>query len=260
MPPKPEEYRPTSQMIGRMEEADLSSLHSGVIYHGTGRYGLHYLNRDKSQPTGKTHDVLRSILSEGLVPAKDHIARVALPIAETVSLTRERLYARVYGELFGQNNNGRSDLEYVFGDYTDWAKFFIEETRRQARTYANITWLPRIAWNMATRFSIAELREIANVEHHKKRWYVNQNGIKGNYPCVLGLEGSAISPIKLPIGLDAFEVRHGEVIPPDQIRFIETPENRIEETRRLVREAGLQTQILPMELCEVYSQQKALAA
>lgn len=260
MPPKPEEHRPTSQMVEHLQKADLSSLHSGVIYHGTGRYGLHYLDRNKSQPTGETCDVLRSILEKGLVPAKDHIARVALPIAETVSLTRERLYARVYGELFGKNDNGKSDLEYVFGDYVDWAKFFMEETRRQARTFANITCLPRIAWNMATRFSLTELRQIADVEHHKKRWYANQDGIEGNYPCVLGLEESAISPIKLPIGLNAFEVRHGAIIPPDQIRFIETPESRIEETRRLVKEVGLQAEVVSMELCEAHSQQQALAA
>ena len=256
MLPNLDHYKPDADLLRQAGALNVSDLHANVLYHGTGRYSLPYKARDKSTVTQGQFDVLDSILRNGLLPARDHISKVVLSALETISFTYERLYARVYAELFGQSRGSRSQLSYVFGESSDWSDFYMGETKRHAYSLRNITWIPRIIWNMATRFRWSDIGTIADYDHQRRRWLANQAEIPGNYPIVFGIENTLRSRIKLPYGLDRYELRCADPVPPEQIRFIETPESRVEETRALVDSLKLSTAIIPMEICEAYSYQR----
>lgn len=194
------------------------------FFHGTGRFSLHYENRDKSKVENKQVDVLKSILELGILPAEDHLAKLLLKETQTISLAKSRLYARVYAQMFGDNPNSNI-LSYEFGTNKFWKKHFMRDTVKALFTYKNFDLLPIIYQNLKNRFSFEEFLNSFNIFHHKEKWRSNQCILEDNYPIIFAIKQKDISEIKLPYGLDLYEVRTSKVIKPEQVAYIEVPIN-----------------------------------
>jgi hypothetical protein len=235
-------------------------LHQRVLFHGTGRVANDYDDRDKSKPNGKLKDVLRSILTEGLQPQADHIAKLILPVERTVSLTRQRVYARLYGEKFGEDDQAQTHLEYTFGRHEEWWKYYIDECMRRGQSLRNTRWLNILHKNFKTRFTAEEAKHWRDKEFHKARWFANKAPVPGNYPIIIGVDEQAVTPMDLPLGLSDFEVRNESQIAADSIRFVEVPNKKITEIRELVRHLDVtHVEVLPIEVVEVVCYQKGVA-
>jgi len=100
----------------------------------------------------KTVDVLRSILSDGLLPQADILARAILPAEQTISLSHQYIYARCYAQIFGVDESESNNICYLFGEYGEWWPYFMNETRNIVRrSIGNLLWLPRIRKNLRTK-------------------------------------------------------------------------------------------------------------
>ncbi|MCC7197397.1 hypothetical protein IT413_04365 [Candidatus Peregrinibacteria bacterium] len=252
--PPPEEY------LHHPDVEKTQKLHQGTLFHGTGRLAKDYDDRDKSKPNGKTKDVLSAVLTEGLQPQADHIAKLILPITKTVSLTRQRIYARLYGEKFGENDQKQTHLEYTFGNHAEWWKYYIDECMSRGQNIRNARWLNTLHKNFKTRFTPEEARHWRDKDFHKARWFANKAAVAGNYPIIIGVDEKAVTPIELPLGLNDFEVRNGSTISPSSIKLVEVPNKKITEVRELVRVLGVtHVEILPIEVGEVASFQRGVA-
>jgi len=232
--------------VGRARE-----LHQGSMFHGTGRFARGYEGRDKRKPNGQIIDVLGEILGKGIQYQVDVISRVFLPIEKTVSLTRQRMYARCYAEIFGEDDERKTHLEYAFGTLADWWPYFVHETVDNMLSPGNASLIPVVVKNLLSKFTRDEIMHIFDRYHLLKQWNVNRARIKGNYPMIFGIRESAVEPIWIPHGLDFFEVRSDKTVPPDALKFVEVPLKFIDETRDLIAKAGaIPLDVVPLEAGE----------
>lgn len=234
-------------------------LHQGTIFHGTGRLANDYDGRDKSKPNGKIKDVLTSVVTEGLQPQSDHIAKLILPVTQTISLTKQRIYARLYGEKFGEDDEKETHLQYTFGPHNQWWKYYIDECMRRGQNLRNARWLNTLHKNFKTRFTAEEAKYWRNEDFHKARWFANKANVEGNYPVIIGVNESAVKPMTLPLGLSDFEIRSETDILPDSIKVIEVPDTKIAEVRSQIARLGItHIEIIPIEVGEVVCFEKGV--
>jgi hypothetical protein len=250
--PKPHlEVAIPRDIVPESEVERAKALQEGAMFHGTGRYAIGYEGRDKRKPTGRTVDVLKEVLSKGIQPQKDIISRIFLPVEETISLTRQRMYARCYAELFGQDEEKRTNLEYTFGEMKDWWPYFVHETSDNILSPRSALLMPAVIKNLMRRFSKEEILHIFDKYDLLKRWNVNRARIRGNYPMIFGIQAAAIEPIPIPHGLDYFEIRCDRPVSPEALKFVEVPKRFIDETRNAVEEVGaVHLDVLPFEAGE----------
>lgn len=236
----------TGDEVGRAGE-----LHQGSLFHGTGRFARGYEGRDKRKPNGQIIDVLGEILQRGIQYQVDVVSRVFLPIEKTVSLTRQRMYARCYAEIFGEDDERKTHLEYAFGTLADWWPYFVHETVDKMLSPVNAALIPVVVKNLLSKFTRDEILHIFDRYHLLKQWNVNRARIKGNYPMIFGIRESAVEPIWIPHGLDYFEVRSDRTVPPDALKFVEVPLKFINETRDLIAKVGaISLDVVPLEAGE----------
>ncbi|MBI4836674.1 MAG: hypothetical protein HY817_05465 [Candidatus Abawacabacteria bacterium] len=252
---------PTRDLLNEVDIGFYNALYQNVLFHGTGRLHWGYAGGDKSHPNGQLIDILTAVANEGIKPQADHIARLLLRSAETVSLTRQRIYARCYGEFFGSDDQGSTDLAYVFGSMEGWQPYFFGETSRAMKSRVNAPYLPTAFKHLLTRFSLADIRRVMDVKHHTARWLVNRATIQGNHPVVFGVEIDAVTCLPLPHGLNFFESRTAKVIPPESVKLIEVPLSKIAEVKTITARSNLRhAVVLPIEHGEVHSFRRGIAA
>ncbi len=253
--------RPDSKLLEGYDDEVIQKLYAHTLFHGTGRLAKSFEGGDKSKPSGKLVDVLHSVADEGIKPQADHVARLLLSTEKTISLTRQRIYARVYAELFGGDQEGKNDLQYTFGSMEDWKKFYFDETAKGMKSYRNMRYIPVILRNLLLRFDSKERKLMGDFVHHQQRWFVNRAFTQRNHPLIFGVKEDAIQPVQLPYGLGFFEVRSGEIINPDAIRLVEAPLARVNEVREALSKLNLEgIQVIPMEIGEVMSFMSGLEA
>lgn len=252
---------PPSDLLDQVDLGNYHTLCQDILFHGTGRLHWGYEGNDKSRPSGKLVDILTSVSHEGIKPQADHVARLLLDSAETISLTRERIYARCYGEFFGSDHEGSTHLTYVFGSMEDWRPYFFGETAKSMKSRANARYIPTALKHLVTRFSLSEIRRATDVKHHTARWLVNRAALPGNHPVVFGVHAEAVTCLPLPHGLDFFESRTAQVIPPTDIRLIEVPSSKVAEVQRKIASSDLRhAVVIPMEHGEVISYKRGIDA
>lgn len=242
---------PPEQFAQHPDLPKAERLHQNTLFHGTGRMANDYDDHDKSKPNGKIKDVLVGILTEGLQPQADHIAKLILPVTETVSLTRQRVYARLYGEKFGEDDQKQTHIEYTFGNHDEWWRYYITECMNRGQNLRNARWLNTLHRNFRTRFTPEEARYWRDKEFHKARWFANKATVSGNHPVIIGVEEEAVNPMLLPLGLNDFEIRNATAIAPEKIKLIEVPNQKVTDIRELVRNLGFtHIEVLPIEVGE----------
>lgn len=248
-------YRPPENLAS-LPFNSLRALYRGVLLHGTGRYARHYHQRDKSKSDNGVNDVLAKILQEGIQPQEDIVAKLLLPTTRTISLTRNRPYARCYAEMFGSDVKQTDQLSYRFGSKEDWWSYYIKTTARETVHAKNLLWLFTLFRNRWSRFSLRErfMRPSRLKTREEQRWLSNRAQITGNYPLIFGIPQEDIEPMTLPSGIRNFEVRTADPIEPAAIRFVEAPEIHIAETRQCINALGFRKlEVIPMEWGEAYS-------
>lgn len=251
---------PTTDLLHEVDPGFYNDLYQNVLFHGTGRLHWGYDHGDKSRPNGELVDVLTAVANDGIRPQADHVSRLLLTSAETVSLTRERIYARCYGEFFGSDDQGSTHLAYAFGSMEEWRPYFFGETSRAMKSRVNAHYLPTAFKHLLTRFSLAEIRRVMDVKHHTARWLVNRATIQGNHPVIFGVEANAVSRLPLPHGLNFFESRTPKVIPPKDVKLIEVPLSKLVEVKALTAHSSLShAVVVPIEHGEVYSFRRGIA-
>lgn len=225
----------------------LKDIYKDSLFHGTGRYA-------KSKTPGKLVDLYKAIAAEGIKPHPDHIARILLPVEETISLTKQRVYARCYAELFGADHNQETHLKYTFGTTEAWKAYYFQATERAMKSVRNIGYIPTAIEHILTRFDQEERKRVRDVQHHKDRWFANKALVEGNHPIIFGVKTAMVKPLTLPQGLDYFEFRTAEVIDPKSLHLIEVPLAYIASTREALAKTGLaHLTVIPMEIGEVLS-------
>jgi|GEM_PF-6256939 len=248
--PQIEISAPPEHLLHHPDVAKTRALHSGTLFHGTGRL---------AKSNGKLVDVLKGVLESGLQPQVDHVARLILPVERTVSLTRQRIYARLYGEKFGVNNFGQNQLDYTFGNHDDWWRYFMEECKGRGKSLKNLPWLKVLHRNLKDRFTVDEQKHWKDGDFHKERWFAHKVAAEKNYPVVIGVDETAVQPLDLPHGLSDFEVRNADMISPEALKFIEVPLQRVVEVRELIDKLGVtKMDVLPIEIGEVVCWEKGL--
>ena len=116
---------PDRKLMWEADKLGLDRYYQDLLFHGTGRLHHGYNERNKSKPNGQLVDILEAVAREGIQPQEDIVAKLLLDSAATVSLTRERVYARYYGENFGSDHEGKTHLEYTFGGMEKVAIIFL---------------------------------------------------------------------------------------------------------------------------------------
>jgi hypothetical protein len=250
---------PDPELAEHVDDAWFGSFYKGKLFHGTGRFHKGFDGRDKSKPNGKVEDIFDCVARDGLQPQADHVAKLLFESDKTVSLTRERIYARYYAELFGADNLNQTSLLYRFGESEAWKAYYFGVTRNATLSRKNAGYTRAFAKNLVTRFSCEDLRRIRDVEFHRSRWLMNKVAIAGNYPVIFGVDRRDIPLLTMPYGLGFFEDRSKEPIQPAQIKIVEVPLAYVTETRDALRSLRLDhIQVVPMELAEIYSFRQGL--
>lgn len=252
---------PNPELAAQVDGGWFDATYSGTLFHGTGRFHLGYDDGDKSKPNGKLVDIFAAVANQGLQPRADHISKLLFEAERTISLTRERIYARYYAELFGKDDLGNNSLQYTFGDAEDWREYYFSITRKATLSRRNAHYLPAFLKHLATRFNGTDLRRIKDVDFHRARWLMNRAAVAGNYPVIFGVNKKDVTLLPMPYGLGFFEDRTGDPIGPERIKLVEVPIASIAETRLALSKLGLDwVAVVPMELAEVYSFRRGLRA
>lgn len=234
-------------------------------FHGTGT--RHYTANGRSKYDGtneKAQDSLHSLLSEGLVPQEDiYNERLGTGAEKSVSLTKNRLYARLYAELFLPE---KDRLDYRYGSRPFWWTMFLVRmaVKRAAEPPAKRNWgtLKEIR-----RREREKIRKWADSFRKDGRYRHNPLGlmmcgksdIAENHPVIIGVGEGAFNP--LPIrnsGFAAYETRSGETIPPASFTHVQVPLRHAENVRQKIASLGLRLPVIPMEFAELIDSEKRL--
>ncbi len=246
-----EKCYPQATLLTRDVEIDQTrKFYARSVFHGTGRFARSFENGDKSKPTGEIWDVLKGILTNGILPQYDDFNRFILPGAKTVSLTQQRMYASCFAGLFG----GDADLVYRYGSTNEWLRAYILTINAEVFKPANILSVTStMLKNLAQQRSLKEVSASLNLPAQVQRWVSNKAPqVTNNHPIIIGVQPNKVKPIRIFKGMDQYEIRTTDTILPEHLSFIEVPLNRVNETRDLVDKVGLPNlAVLPMELGEV---------
>ena len=152
--------------------------------------------------------------------------------------------------MFGASPNSNA-LSYEFGTNKFWKKHFMRNTVKALFTYKNFDLLPIIYRNLKNRFSFEEFINSFNILHHKEKWRSNQCFLENNYPIIFAVRQEDVSEIKLPYGLDLYEVRTSKVIQPEQVAYIEVPNKFVNQTQAFLNQTEFDIPVVSMEFQEL---------
>lgn len=246
-----ENYRPIiAEIYGK------SHYNDKYLYHGTGRYHYQPSGDDKyrSETDGKVIDVLATILSSGLQPHRD--VWVPTPASEpTVSLTRQRFYARWYADKY--NKQG---LLWSYGNTKDWASMFV------VKNISNLLEIPYIALLLRSQVKKGSTGGLLGSVHNwvsdarnditSRTNYVDallaKSTIPGNFGTIFVLKETDVPTYDFPL-LRKTEQRSLDPVLPKSIVAIEVPLRYSSVVNALLAKAGQShIRVLPTECVDYH--------
>ncbi|MEK9166868.1 MAG: hypothetical protein AAB836_01050 [Patescibacteria group bacterium] len=270
---------PELEKMYENSRAEIESVLNGTeFFHGTGRY--RYLPKGNSKYDGVSDeegvDILGTVLEDGLRPQEDLFSEVFTgEDKSTISLTHQRMYARVYASLFEEEDNGK--LEYEYGSQAFWAKCFFSRIILDMFTDPKwyTAWVKQLGSFINNHSNFKKRIAVSNkVSSRIDSWQKNTRNddrynrlpmslmcygrslIAGNHGMIIGTKPGAVKAVPILHGyVRRYEIRSDEPVTPDQFSYLEVPLSVIEETRDLVSDAGHpDLKILPMEIMERHHQ------
>ncbi|MFC1810560.1 hypothetical protein ACFLZH_03605 [Patescibacteria group bacterium] len=235
-------------------------LEKTEFFHGTGRKSY------KLDGDSETQDNLITLVNEGLAPRED-IFNDSLfegEVDSTVSLTRQRMYARCYACM---NLPEETDLQYEYGSRKFWITYFfrkmilfgLKDEKLLGRTIKN--WI-KTRDEQAKFIEKSKLwaRTIRNDDKYSKKPRIGalqllksgKSTIPDNHPLIIGIRKGKVDPLENPNPTFAkYEERTSQAIPPKHWSYLGVPLANIEEFNVALEELGLNLDVLPMELVEL---------
>ncbi|MBU0981257.1 hypothetical protein KKC94_01045 [Patescibacteria group bacterium] len=258
-------------------------LEETEFFHGTGRFA--YVPNGQSKYDGiegdQVQDVFERLLKQGLKPHDDLFSDVFTgdESRKTVSMTNARMYARVYSDLYMDEQD--DPLEYRYGSKAFWWLFFC------ARMGFHVALSPEthiriLKYNLWERWSREKLaadmkryqkatqwqRTFRNDDRYKSGLGYKDNfmhlmceagsTISDNYGMIVGVRAGAVSPVFIKQGhIRCFEIRTDETVSPSDWTYVEAPESKVDEVKDALSEAGLNDlPVFSMEVMEYYHAQE----
>ncbi len=245
-------------------------------FHGTG--ARHYANNGGSKYDGTSdsaHDSLGNLLGEGLKPQEDiYNERFETGSEISTSLTKNRLYARLYSEYFLHENE---QLNYQYGSRPFlWSMFLANMVRAQAYETLSKPFTEAIS-GFCSHFT-KKAHEDKRVRRGKiAKWtdsfrsdgryrtrpvsaiLFGKSDIPDNHPVIIGVKDGAFEPLHIKqSGAAAYEVRSGEVITPDQFTHMQVPLAHVATVREKIAGLSSDIPIVPIEFSELIDSEKRL--
>ncbi len=244
-----------AEHLGPAELEDIGLLYNQSAYwHGTGRY---------QWGGAKRHDALRAILGAGeIIPHLDkYDSQLGKQAVKTISLAKDRLYARCYADMHHQNPeqlNRYIDASQAIGYFV--LRPYLRHRYQEAASHPKGILIGRREQHRADK---ARLQQVGR--HWTEKIRQNQvnpmlafragSDIEGNYGVLFGIKGS----IRISSSHTAFtetrEVRSDVPIALTDVTHIEVPEGKRQEVQELCHEYGLSIPVVAIEQAEVYMSQ-----
>lgn len=250
------EYKKNKKLI-------LKILKNTEYYHGTGAYEYIY-RKDKyhSFEPSKVKFILRDVLVNGLKPSRDLFNDTfETGFKKSISLTKNRVYARTYSELFFQDG---TDLKYAYGSSFFWNlgvflrivfgwikrrnfKFIRDKKSKKESKIARKRFLIMIkSWSKSFRKDKKYENDIFVFLSGAK------SDIKGNFGVVIGIKKNTVKPIKIDypnISID--EARVGHVISSKDFTHLQVPLENLNFVEKELKKINSKVPLIPMEFVEM---------
>ena len=225
------------------EQLEYKTITAGsALWHGTGRY---------KRNNGARIDILTSILEAGsLTPVEDVYAILSgNGTMESISLTRLRIIARSYADMFGKGFQEKNR----YGDALMWNSYYYGLF--YARTYG--LHYPTLKKNYARWHALAHDKnghttwgKKVNV-NAKNVWDIFGLGsdIEDNYPIIFGIQNITDIALLSPV-FRAYEVRVNRKILLQEINHIEVPASKVADVKTLLGQFNIDIPVVSIELGE----------
>lgn len=254
------------------------------LFHGTGR--MTYMPQGGSKYDGvdpdQTVDVFARLLEQGLRPQEDLFSELFTgEDVSTISLTNLRMYARVYADLFEDEEN--PSIQYEHGSRAFWWQFLVAKMvlhfltdpdyyKKVARWYLKDCWQPEQKEIIAKRRGRMDQwqRTFRHDDKFKLGAGIGQNlmtlmcyggsTIRDNHGLIIGIRAGAVTPVPVKQGyVRCFELRAAHAIPPSDWTYVEAPQSRLSTVEADIRAAGHDVPVFPMEVMEHHHAQMPLS-
>ena len=221
------------------------AFHTSWVWHGTGRY--QYDPKDRNH----VRDVLQTIISEnGLVPHTDTLDFTRGKM-ESISTSPARLYSLMYAQSHYPKG------ETFFNDRRNgliWA-YYLAPMAWRAVADAYINKDPNYVAMLDTDTRDAFFKRAGGWQDKFTRTRVTKMDmlgggvcdIPGNYPLIIGVQAGSFKPGKIGRFIDKHELRSETPIQMVKFTHIEVPEVKVDEVSGILKRAGRNVPIYPIE-------------
>lgn len=240
-------------------------LPEATYWHGTGRFQYRRTDTSNHQAGAEeTTDILNSIITkDGLVP---HLDPWIDSGGKTVSLGTARIHSRIFARSHLHEDDS---LLYELGSYSFWirlyAKLLFFWGLRDFKSFCCL------AGNICKRSTLSDIQIRASLirkPYKSQRVISMRNLLKaevpgsdiiGNYPVLVGIKGDLDSLFdKIPL-THKVEVRSLTTVPMRKFSHLEVPLAKVQETKDLLRQSGIDLPVLPLEMVDLYVSQTPLS-
>lgn len=235
----------TPEELAKMELQIEEIYNKKPLWHGTGRFRYAFTGESKYHGVdyeAPKVDVLASILKTGLQPQYDPWGVKASGKSATLSLTEQRMLARVVAE--ARLPEGE-ELEYEFGTSRFWWLLLMKKEGLE-NLMVHKDALP------TAQTSMSELNSA--IQHAHPNNYVDvytgtRSTIAENYPVIFCLKNDAVQarPLKDMAVSKNLEQRATIGSGLESVSHIEVPIRNVRETQELLRSLNIDLSIIPVE-------------
>jgi hypothetical protein len=236
--------QPTGQQLSPKDQQAYQAASKQAIYwHGTGK-----LQHTKK----KVVDVFEAQLKQqGLRPFKD-IFDVKQGEMLSISVARQRMYARIYADMHAYNG---VKLSTRYGSPRFWAYYFIMAINLHAVRELGL-WNPKVRRRQEAKWR-EQGKKLWTVKVTKRdgdsvgQFFNEGSDIPGNYPILIGLKKSDYTLLKTAAYVARYERRIGSTIPVDAWSHLEVQASKIDEITDLLDKYGHgDIPVFAIEQCE----------
>ncbi len=241
---------------GRTRSSLEDLLRNTEFYHGTGR--LQYVHDGDSKYEGvqaNVQNTFASIVQNGLVPKYDPFAKGMC--RERISLTQNRMYARVYAGMFAHQ---KEDVLFEYGSRAFWWSSIL--ARMATKTLTDWNEIKRIVdfvqpksdllkqcsqWTQSfSKDKVGPMKALFSVMAY------GMSDIAENHSLIFAIKKDAVSTFPLDsAAASLYESRTKNIIEPGAINHIEVPLSFIADRRQEMKELGFDIPLIPMEFIEM---------
>ncbi len=228
-------------------ERQVEEIYSGnPLWHGTGRFRYASIGDSKYEGINDDTDVtevLLKILQEGIVPAYDPYAEQSVGTQKSISLTKQRMLARVISDTRLAEGD---ELEFSYGSTLYWHSLFLRQEKLEEFLQGKPSRVKQVqSW-------ISDINNETIVEDDSDviaALSQTHSTIKGNFPVIIGIDPGKITIKDIEaIGISTeYEVRATGSIQVDAFTHIEVPWQNLEETKALLKELSIDLLVIPIE-------------